>query len=186
MTHSSARLSPLLSSPPSSLLSFPSVLPSSLFSHLAFFITSYFLPFSFWFASVLFLTLHRFCLCSLFSFPPFLRASLPLFFSSIYLPFLFTSSFLSLLLIPFSVLFLVFVYLQISFCFIPLFSLCFLHSLFLSLIFFIFNDLHFLMLMSLLFPALRLFLKRNEVKPLLFCPLYSFSDSVEFELICEL
>lgn len=76
VTHSSARLSPLLSSPPSSLLSFPSVLPSSLFSHLAFFITSYFLPFSFWFASVLFLTLHRFC----FSFPPFLRASLPLFF----------------------------------------------------------------------------------------------------------
>lgn len=110
---------------------------------------------------------------------------------SLELPFLFfflkyLSSFLSLLFIPFSVLFLVFLYLQISFCFIPLFSLCFLHSLFLGLIFFICNDLHFLMLMSLLFPALRLFLKHDEVKPLLFCPLYSFSDSVEFEFICEL
>lgn len=93
VTHSSARLSPLLSSLPSSLLSFPSVLPSSLFSYLAFFITSYFLPF-------------------------FL--------------------------------------------------------------------IHFLMLTSPLFPALRIFLKHDEVKPLLFCPLYSFSDSVEFEFICEL
>lgn len=93
VTHSSARLSPLISSLPSSLLSFPSVLPSSLFSYLAFFITSYFLPF-------------------------FL--------------------------------------------------------------------IHFLMLTSPLFPALRIFLKHDEVKPLLFCPLYSFSDSVEFEFICEL
>lgn len=181
MTHSSARLSPLLSSLPSSLLSFPSVLPSSLFSYLALFITSYFLPFSFWFASVLFLTLHRFCLCSLFSFPPFFESFPSSFFFLEYL-----SSFLSLLFIPFSVLFLVFLYLQISFCFIPLFSLCFLHSLFLGLIFFIFNDLHFLMLTSPLFPALRIFLKHDEVKPLLFCPLYSFSDSVEFEFICEL
>lgn len=46
--------------------------------------------------------------------------------------------------------------------------------------------IHFLMLTSPLFPALRIFLKHDEVKPLLFCPLYSFSDSVEFEFICEL
>lgn len=66
VTHSSARLSPLLSSPPSSLLSFPSVLPSSLFSYLAFFIIITFLHVLF--SSFFFLV----CFCFISHAPSFL------------------------------------------------------------------------------------------------------------------